>query len=180
MRLLNVGLLAAAALTNGIEAAGNTSTSSSLLSSGNLNLGAYQSAYEKAKTLVSGLNTTEKITVITGGSIDGVWTALESKDGMSSVNQQYYVSSFPLGNALAMTWNRSLAYDQFLATGKEFYGVGYNLVNGPVSGPLGRTPWVVEALSRSPRIRTCPVSLPARQFRARMQLVLFRRGDTSS
>lgn len=157
MRLLNAGLLAAAALTNGIEAAGNTSTStstsSSLLSSGNLNLGAYQSAYEKAKTLVSSLNTTEKITVITGGSIDGVWTALESKDGMSSVNQQYYVSSFPLDNALAMTWNRSLAYDQFLATGKEFYGVGYNLVNGPVSGPLGRTPWGgrgVESFSPDP------------------------------
>ena len=153
MRLLNVALLVTAALTNGIEAAGNTSTSPSLLSSGNISLGVYQSAYEKAQTLVSSLNTTEKITVITGGSIDGVWTALQSKDGMSSVNQQYYVSSFPLGNALAMTWNRSLAYDQFLATGKEFYGVGYNLVNGAVSGPLGRTPWGgrgVESFSPDP------------------------------
>ncbi|OJJ61476.1 hypothetical protein ASPSYDRAFT_29964 [Aspergillus sydowii CBS 593.65] len=153
MRLLNAALLATAALANGIEAAGNSSTSPSLLSSGNISLGVYQSAYEKAQTLVSSLNTTEKITVITGGSIDGVWTALQSKDGMSSVNQQYYVSSFPLGNALAMTWNRSLAYDQFLATGKEFYGVGYNLVNGAVSGPLGRTPWGgrgVESFSPDP------------------------------
>ena len=180
MRLLNAALLATAALANGIEAAGNSSTSPSLLSSGNISLGVYQSAYEKAQTLVSSLNTTEKITVITGGSIDGVWTALQSKDGMSSVNQQYYVSSFPLGNALAMTWNRSLAYDQFLATGKEFYGVGYNLVNGAVSGPLVARLGVAGALSLSPLIRTCPVSLPARQFRARMQLVLFRRVDTSS
>ncbi|KAL3477746.1 glycoside hydrolase superfamily [Aspergillus californicus] len=140
MRFTDLTLLIAAALPGGVLAAGNSSFSA-LLSSGTLNLGEYQSAYEKAKELVAGLNITEKVSLVTGGSVDGVWTALETKDGMSSVNQQYYVSSFPLGNALSMTWNRTSAYDQFRATGKEFYELGYNLVNGPMSGPLGRTPW---------------------------------------
>ncbi|RDW93409.1 uncharacterized protein DSM5745_00731 [Aspergillus mulundensis] len=166
MRFTDLTLLAAAALPGGALAAAhanahahahtnaNTSSSASaLLSSGTLNLGAYQSAYFKAKELVSGLNTTEKVSIITGGSVDEVWDALQSKDGMSGVNMAYYVSSFPLGNALAMTWNASRAYDQFLATGKEFYGLGYNLVNGPEPGPLGRTPWggrAAEAFSPDP------------------------------
>ncbi|KAL4922019.1 glycoside hydrolase superfamily [Aspergillus aurantiobrunneus] len=139
MRLTDLALFTAAALPGGVLATG--SSSSSLLSSGTLNLGAYQSAYDKAKQLIDALNTIEKVSLITGGSIDGVWTALESKDGMSGVNQQYYVSSFPLGNALSMTWNRTRAYEQFRATGREFYELGYNLVNGPMPGPLGRTPW---------------------------------------
>ncbi|KAL4911422.1 hypothetical protein BDW74DRAFT_164913 [Aspergillus multicolor] len=166
MRFTDLTLLAAAALPGGAFAAAHTnahahvhistnssSSASALLSSGTLNLGAYQSAYSKAKQLVSGLNTTEKVSIITGGSVDGVWDALQSKDGMSGVNMAYYVSSFPLGNALAMTWNSSRAYDQFLATGKEFYGLGYNLVNGPEPGPLGRTPFggrAAEAFSPDP------------------------------
>ncbi|KAL4983845.1 glycoside hydrolase superfamily [Aspergillus falconensis] len=167
MRFADLTLLAAAAgsLPGGalaaIHASGhthpttntNTTSSSALLSSGTLNLGAYESAYQKAKSLISSLNTAEKVAVITGGSVDGVWNGLQSKDGMSGVNMAYYVSSFPLGNALAMTWNASRAYDQFLATGKEFFGLGYNLVNGPEPGPLGRTPWggrAAEAFSPDP------------------------------
>ncbi|KAL4953490.1 glycoside hydrolase superfamily [Aspergillus filifer] len=138
MKFTDVALLAAAALPSGVlSASANTSTSNAGLLSSIQNLGIYDSAYQKAKALVAGLNTTEKVTIITGGSIDGKWTALESKDGISGVNQAYYVSSFPLGNALAMSWNKSRVYDQFLATGSEFYGLGYNLVNGPVPGPLG-------------------------------------------
>jgi beta-glucosidase len=124
-----------------------------LLSSGTHNLGVYQPAYEKAKSLVESLNNTEKITIITGGSIDGVWTALEGKDGVNGVDLNYYVSVFPSANALSMSWNRDLAYVQFLATGKEFYGMGYNLVYGPECGPLGRNPWggrQAEAFSPDP------------------------------
>ncbi|CAI7571796.1 unnamed protein product [Penicillium bialowiezense] len=117
------------------------SPTSALLSSGTVNLGLYQTAYEKAKSLVSSLNNTEKVTIITGGSIDGVWTALEGKDGVNGVDLNYFVSGFPSANALSMTWDRDLAYEQFLATGKEFYGMGYNLVYGPECGPLGRNPW---------------------------------------
>ncbi|KAL4930303.1 glycoside hydrolase superfamily [Aspergillus undulatus] len=155
MRFTDLALLAAASLPSGVLAASNTTSSTSnagLLSTG-LNLGIYTPAYQKAKALVAGLNTTEKVSIITGGSVDGIWNALQSKDGMSGVNQAYYVSSFPLGNALSMTWNRTRAYDQFLATGREFYELGYNLVNGPEPGPLGRTPWggrAAEAFSPDP------------------------------
>ncbi|CAI7617993.1 unnamed protein product [Penicillium crustosum] len=126
---------------------------SALLSSGTVKLGLYGTAYEKAKSLVSSLNNTEKVTIITGGSIDGVWTALEGKDGVNGVDLNYFVSGFPGANALSMTWDRNLAYEQFLATGKEFYGMGYNLVYGPECGPLGRSPWggrQAEAFSPDP------------------------------
>ncbi|KAL4938264.1 hypothetical protein BDV06DRAFT_231957 [Aspergillus oleicola] len=156
MKFTDVALLAAAALPSGVlsaASASNTTTNNSGLLSSIQNFGIYDSAYQKAKALVTGLNTTEKVTIITGGSLDGKWTALESKDGMSGVNQAYYVSSFPLGNALAMSWNRTKVYDQFLATGSEFYELGYNLINGPEPGPLGRTPWggrAAEAFSPDP------------------------------
>ncbi|KAJ5671081.1 Glycoside hydrolase superfamily [Penicillium longicatenatum] len=67
--------------------------------------------------------------------------ALEDHDGVSGVGSNYYVSGFVGANSLAMTWNCDLAYSQFLATGKEFYGMGYNLVYGPMCGLLGRTSW---------------------------------------
>jgi len=93
--------------------------------------------------LVAQLTNTEKISIITGGSVNSTnasFTALESKDGFAGMNNQYYVSGFPLGNALAMTWDRDHMYDEAKASGKEFYLMGYNLINGPVVGPLGRTP----------------------------------------
>ncbi|KAL4969866.1 glycoside hydrolase superfamily [Aspergillus stella-maris] len=153
MKFTDVALLAAAALPSGVLSASTNNSSNSGLLSSIQNLGIYDSAYQKAKALVAGLNTTEKVTIITGGSLDGKWTALESKDGVSGVNLAYYVSSFPLGNALAMSWNKTRVYDQFLATGSEFYGLGYNLINGPEPGPLGRTPWggrAAEAFSPDP------------------------------
>lgn len=124
-----------------IGALASTTGSAPLLSSGAVNLGAYQVAYEKAAKLVNSLNDTEKITIITGGSVNGTWTALQGKDGVSGVDLNYFVSSFPSSNALAMTWDHEYSYNQFFATGKEFYGMGYNLVYGPQCGPLGRTPW---------------------------------------
>jgi beta-glucosidase len=106
-----------------------------------VDLGVYADAYEKAKTFVAALNNTEKIAIITGQSIDGVWTALNNKDGVSGINYQYFVSGFSMANALTMTWDRSHFEAQFKAVGEEFYGMGYNLINGPEAGPLGRTPW---------------------------------------
>ncbi|KAJ5651334.1 Glycoside hydrolase superfamily [Penicillium longicatenatum] len=120
-------------LSEGSLAREATTPNSALLSSHTVELGPYKSAYEKAKALVGSLNKTEKITIITGGSIPGVWTALEDHDEVSGVGSNYYVSGFVGANALAMTWDRDLAYSQFLATGKEFYGMGYNLVYGPIS-----------------------------------------------
>ncbi|KAG5657988.1 hypothetical protein KAF25_006939 [Fusarium avenaceum] len=105
--------------------------------------GRFNSAYEKAKIFVAKLNNTEKITIITGGSLDGnnTWTALNTKDGVSGINYQFYVSGFTMANALTMSWDRDLIQRQFKAVGQEFYDMGYNLIDGPEPGPLGRVPF---------------------------------------
>lgn len=98
-----------------------------------VNLGIYQEAYEKAVNLVSKLTTAQKVSIITGGDVNGTdfsWSALENKDGFAGINSQYYVSGFPMGNALAMTWDRKHAEDEARASGREFYLMGYNLING--------------------------------------------------
>jgi beta-glucosidase len=57
------------------------STTEGLLSSGNVELGDWADAYTKATALVAQLTNSEKITLITGGSVSSVnWTALEFKD----------------------------------------------------------------------------------------------------
>lgn len=111
---------------------------------GLVDLGIYEESYQKAKALVSKLTTAQKVSIITGGDVNGsdfTWTALQNKDGFAGINSQYYVSGFPMGNALAMTWSRQHFEDEAKASGREFYLMGYNLINGPVSSPLGRTPY---------------------------------------
>lgn len=52
-----------------------------------------------------------------------------------------------------MTWDKTLMYDQLKATAMEFYGKGFQVINGPTSQPLGRTPWggrLVEAFTPDP------------------------------
>ncbi|KAI0129136.1 glycoside hydrolase superfamily [Xylariales sp. AK1849] len=118
-----------------------SSYSSSLLSSGHVQLGVASEAYEKAKAFVSSLTNSQKVSIITGSDVDGdnvTWTALATKDGAAGINMNFYVSGFTLPSALAMTWNRSLFEEQFKATGDEFYESGSNLIDGPVSSPLGR------------------------------------------
>lgn len=43
-------------------------------------------------------------------------------------------------SALITTWNKALITANFEAEGEEFYDDGYNLIDGPVSSPLGRVP----------------------------------------
>ncbi|KAL2858778.1 glycoside hydrolase family 3 C-terminal domain-containing protein [Aspergillus pseudodeflectus] len=93
----------------------------------------WQTAYEKASTLISTLTTTQRLSLITGSSITTPNTTLSS--------------------ALAMTFDRDAIYAQARAVGKEFYGKGVQVVAGPTSQPLGRTPWGgrnVEGFGRDP------------------------------
>ncbi|KAK5131956.1 hypothetical protein LTR08_000468 [Meristemomyces frigidus] len=134
---------AVSALIAGSCAALN-STAGALLSSGNVELGEYEAAYGKAKAFVAQLSNSQKVSIITGSSFNGTnstWTALVNKDGFAGINNQYYVSGFTMGNALTQTWDKDHLYAIAKASGREFYLMGYNLVNGPVAGPLGRTPW---------------------------------------
>lgn len=54
------------------------------------------------------------------------WTPYANKDGFAGINQQYYVSSFPMGGALAMTWDKDHFEAEAKAAGKEFYDMGSN------------------------------------------------------
>lgn len=40
-----------------------------------------------------------------------------------------------------MTWDKDMMYQMYKALGDEFYAKGINVANGPVSQPLGRSPW---------------------------------------
>ncbi|KAJ0335961.1 hypothetical protein COL922a_008572 [Colletotrichum nupharicola] len=110
-------------------------------------LGDFNDAYEKAKAFVATLDNAAKVSIITGQSVTSnstsgsSWTALANKDGLSGINYAFYVSGFTMANALTLSWNRELIEQQFRAIGDEFYGMGYNLINGPEPGPLGRVPY---------------------------------------
>lgn len=108
-----------------------------------VDLGILSSAYEKAKAFVAQMTTAEKITMIGGGSFKGnvTWEGLVGKDGGSGENYNFYVSAFTMSEALTMTWNKELIAAQNKALGDENYGTGYNLISGPVAGPLGRVPY---------------------------------------
>jgi len=108
-------------------------------------LGDWQAAYEKASKFVSKLNTTEKINLITGSSVntnDGQsFTALEFLDGAEGLQDYYYVSAFSQPSSLAMTWDKDAIYAQSKAIATEFYLKGIQVIDGPTSQPLGRTVW---------------------------------------
>jgi beta-glucosidase len=78
-----------------------------------------------------------------------------------------YVTGFPESSALAMTWDKTLMYDQLKAVGLEFYGKGFQVINGPTSQPLGRTPWggrLVEAFTPDPYLNGITFGIGARAF----------------
>ncbi|KAH8687319.1 putative beta-glucosidase D [Tricladium varicosporioides] len=129
---------------NSTASSNSSSSTGGLLSNGNVDLGDWADAYAKAKALVSKLTNEEKITLITGNSITGGsvnWTALQVVDGTQGPQGYEYVTGWGLSQALVSTWDKGLMYAQFKATGLEFYGKGIEIVDGPTTGPLGRTPW---------------------------------------
>ncbi|KAF7537615.1 hypothetical protein G7054_g3584 [Neopestalotiopsis clavispora] len=139
------------AVTNSTGAFPNTTTPdpsatspyNPILANGAVDLGIAQAAYDKATAFVAGLSNDQKITIIGGGSLTGnaTWNTLQLRDGESGVNLQFYVSGFSMVNALTMTWNRDLYAAQFKAVGEEFYALGFQVVDGPLPGALGRVPW---------------------------------------
>lgn len=110
--------------------------------SSTVQLGDIEAAYQKAKAFIATLDNSQKIDIINGDSLTGnvTWTALNNKDGAAGINNQFFASGFSMPNALVTTWNAELFESHFKAIGEEFYEDGYNLINGPVSSPLGRVP----------------------------------------
>ncbi|KAI9731220.1 MAG: hypothetical protein M1834_005413 [Cirrosporium novae-zelandiae] len=130
------------ALLSGTSATAISNYTSQLLSSGTIELGEWQAAYNKAKTLVDSLNTTEKLAIITQSDVARVnWTALNARDSGNAILDYYYATTWPVGHAMAMTWDRDMILAQYNALGSELAAKGYQVGNSPMGEPMGRNPW---------------------------------------
>lgn len=103
-------------------------------------LGEWQDAYDKASAFVGTLTTSEKISLITAGDA-GNFTAMNMLDSATNPLAYYYVTTWPAGLAMAMTWDTEAAFGQGKGVGAEFKGKGVHLAYGPTLQPLGRSAW---------------------------------------
>ncbi|GKT50795.1 putative beta-glucosidase E [Colletotrichum spaethianum] len=111
-----------------------------LLSSGTIKLGEWQDAYDKAAALVATLTNDEKISIVAGSSA-GNWSGLHNLDSATNPLTYFYVTTWPAGLAMAMTWDTAAAQGQGYGVGEEFKGKGINMAYGPTLEPLGRSAW---------------------------------------
>ncbi|KAK4249994.1 beta-glucosidase [Corynascus novoguineensis] len=113
----------------------------------------WAAAYAKAIDFVSDLTLTEKINLTTGtgweadrcigntGSVPRLgFRGFCLEDGPLGVRYTQNNSAFPAGINVAATFSRRLMRLRGEALGAEFRGKGIDVMLGPVSGPLGRTP----------------------------------------
>lgn len=110
-------------------------------------------AYLLARDFVSQLTLTEKVNLTTGtgweadrcigatGSVPRLnFTGLCLMDGPLGVRYTDLNSAFPAGINAAATFSRGLMRKRGEALGEEFNGKGIDVMLGPASGPLGRSP----------------------------------------
>lgn len=71
----------------------------------------------------------------------GNFSALVTLDSATNPLKYFYVTTWPAGLAMAMTWNPDSAETQGASVGAEFKGKGVNLAYGPTLEPLGRSAW---------------------------------------
>ncbi|GAB1520969.1 hypothetical protein RhiTH_004058 [Rhizoctonia solani] len=114
---------------------------------------AWESAFAKAKDIVSQMTLEEKVNIVTGighlsrcagntGAVPRLCIpALCMQDGPAGVRPADFASQFPAQVTVAATWDRDLIYDRAVALAAEFKGKGVHVMLGPVTGgPLGRSP----------------------------------------
>ncbi|KAI1337486.1 glycoside hydrolase superfamily [Xylariaceae sp. FL0016] len=140
MKSLAVAALVAFSFGSSVSADASANYTAQLLSSGTVKLGDWQDAYDRATALVKTLSTSEKLSVITGSDIDS-FAALNKLDSAVNPLGYYFVTNWPAGLAMAMTWDRQAIQEQGKALGEEFRGKGLNFALGPTIAPLGRSAW---------------------------------------
>lgn len=86
------------------------------------------------------LTTAEKISIISGADV-GNFSALATKDSSTNPLTYAFVTTWPAGLAMAMTWNKTAMHDQGQSLGQEFRGKGVNMAYAPTQQPLGRSAW---------------------------------------
>lgn len=121
---------------------------------------------------MSKLNTTEKIKLITGSGAEATdgsaFTALKFGDGDMGLQDYFYVSAFSQASAISMTWDKDAIYKHAKAVGTEFYNKGIQVIDGPTSQPLGRTPWcgrLGETFGSDPYLNGIATGLTARGYK---------------
>ncbi|KAI0478978.1 glycoside hydrolase superfamily [Xylariaceae sp. FL0804] len=140
MKSVALSVFGALSLGSLASADASSNYTAQLLSSGTVKLGAWQDAYDKASVLVKSLSTSEKLSVITGGDA-GDFPGLEKLDSSTNPLNYYYVTTWPAGLAMSMTWDKNAIYGQAKALGSEFRGKGINVALAPTLEPLGRSAW---------------------------------------
>ncbi|ROW17623.1 hypothetical protein VPNG_00874 [Cytospora leucostoma] len=136
-------LLASALYLFGSNARADSTTnysSTAYLSSGYINLGEWQDAYDKSTALLDSLSFDEKLAIACEGS-GGNFSALYFKDSAASVLYEYYVTTWPAAISLAHSWNKTAISGHGGALASEHKARGVNVVTAPTSQPLGRNPW---------------------------------------
>jgi beta-glucosidase len=103
-------------------------------------LGDWQDAFDRASKFTAALSTDEKLSIITGSGA-GNYSALRGSDSSANPINYYFVTAWPAGLAMSMTWDKDAIYSQGKGLGAEFKGKGMNVAYAPTVQPLGRSPW---------------------------------------
>ncbi|KAF4634500.1 hypothetical protein G7Y89_g3598 [Cudoniella acicularis] len=137
MRSTATSLLTLLHLGVGVLGDASSNYTSQFLSSVTIKLGDWQAAYDKANALVQTLSTTEKLSIITGGD-RGNFSSLAMLDSSTNPLTYFYVTTWPAGMSMAISWDKEAIQGQGKALGLEFRGKGINLAYAPTLEPLGR------------------------------------------
>lgn len=109
---------------------------------------AWNAAWTRASSVVSGFSVDDKVNVVTGigwengrcvGNIAAVgsFAGLCLEDSPLGVRDTDFASAFPAGITVAQTWNRTLFRERGIAMGEEHRGKGVNVQLGPMMN-IGR------------------------------------------
>ncbi|KAL4911101.1 hypothetical protein BDW74DRAFT_172551 [Aspergillus multicolor] len=97
-------------------------------------------AYEAAEALVSPWTTEQRANIsVRYGTAPG-FVPFEPSDGPTGLSGGRGVSGWVGGQTIASSWNRTLLADHYGRMAVEFREKGYNMLLGPSTGPLGRSP----------------------------------------
>lgn len=95
------------------------------------------------------------------------WTSLVFLDATQSPQGYDYVTGWAEASALAHSWDKATMWNQFKEVAAEFYNKGIQVVAGPTSQPLGRTPWggrIVETMGQDSYLNGVMFSIANKAF----------------